>query len=224
MHNDHIGGAGKIAASKLVTPDLDIYAEGGTAAYLQAKHDPSRPVPTHVFRSKTTLTRGGRTFELEPDRYHCVSGDVLIRMPQEKVVAAIDIMAPDWVPIIDLDLTADIFGYMNAFDRLLSLDFDALITGHSGRLSTRKDVQKTRDYVRDIYQTVKRINSELDTSGLYAEEREDEQRLAKELFSSVWVDAAKEIVARWKDGPMQGAELWAESHCRAMFMYVRFSD
>jgi hypothetical protein len=25
-------------------------------------------------------------------------------------------------------------------------------------------------------------------------------------------------------GPLQGADLWAESHCRAMFMYVRFSD
>jgi hypothetical protein len=25
-------------------------------------------------------------------------------------------------------------------------------------------------------------------------------------------------------GPMQGAGLWAESHCRAMSLYVRFSD
>jgi glyoxylase-like metal-dependent hydrolase (beta-lactamase superfamily II) len=224
MHKDHIGAAGKIATGKLATPDLDIYAGGGTAAYLQAKQDPSRPVPTHVFSDKTTLTRGGRTFELEPHLYHCVSGDVLISMPQEKVVMAVDLMAPDWVPIFDFDIAVDIFGYMNAFDYILSLDFDTLIGGHAERLSKREDVQKTSDYVQDVYRTVKRMRSELDISGLYAEDRGNEQRLAKELFSGLWVGASKEIAKRWKDGPMQGVELWTESHCRAMFMYVHFSD
>jgi hypothetical protein len=85
-------------------------------------------------------------------------------------------------------------------------------------------VELTREYVHDVYQTVKRVHSELDTSWIYAEERGDEQRLALELFSSVWVDAGKEIAERWKDSPVQGAELWAESHCRAMFLYVNWTD
>jgi hypothetical protein len=38
------------------------------------------------------------------------------------------------------------------------------------------------------------------------------------------VDAGKEIAERWKDSPVQGAELWAESHCRAMFLYVNWTD
>ena len=211
MHNDHIGGAGK-----LVTPDMKIYAGSGTADYLRAKQDPARPVPTDVLTQDTTLTIGGRTFEIAPDRFHSVAGDLLISMPKEKVAVAIDILAPDWVPIIDFD--------MNIFDRILGLDFETFIGGHSGRLSNRHDVEITREYVHDVYDTTKRINAELDTSGLYARDRKDEQRLAKELFTSVWVDAGKEIEERWKDGAMQGPALWAESHCRAMFMYVRFSD
>lgn len=66
-----------------------------------------------------------------------MAGDLLISMPQEKVVVAIDILAPDWVPIMDLDITTDIFGYMNIFDRILGLDFDAFIGGHSGRRRVR---------------------------------------------------------------------------------------
>ena len=219
IHKDHIAGAGGF-----VTPDTAIYAEAGAAEYLQAKQDPIRPLPTHVFTGKTTLTHGGRTFELERENFHSVGGDVLIRMPQEKVVMAVDILAPDWVPLQDFDGTVDMFGYMNILDRILSLDFDAFIGGHSGRLGTRSDLEMNRDYTRDVYETVKRLDSEIDYGPLIGVDRPTEQVLAKELFTGTWERAAEEVVERWKDGPMQGAELWTESHCRAMFIYVHFCD
>jgi glyoxylase-like metal-dependent hydrolase (beta-lactamase superfamily II) len=219
VHNDHIGGA-----SQFVTPDTKIYAGAGTAEFLQARQDPTRPVPTHIFSEDTTLTIGGRTFEIAPDRFHTVTGDLLINMPREKVVVAIDTLGPEWMPILDFSITADMYGYMKIFDRILGLDFDVLVGGHDEHVARRSDVELTREYVHDVYQTVKRVHSELDTSWIYAEERGDEQRLALELFSSVWVDAGKEIAERWKDSPVQGAELWAESHCRAMFLYVNWTD
>jgi glyoxylase-like metal-dependent hydrolase (beta-lactamase superfamily II) len=219
IHKDHIGGAGRF-----VTPDTPIYAEAGAAEYLQAKQDPTRPLPTHVFTGKKTLTHGGRTFELERGNYHSVGGDVLVRMPQEKVVMAIDILAPDWVPLIDFDGTVNMFAYMNTLDHILSLDFDAFIAGHSGRLGNRSDLELTRDYTRDVYETVKRVSAEMDFSQFVGKDRPTEQRMAKELFAGAWERAAAEVTERWKDGSMQGAELWTESHCRAMLIYVRFCD
>jgi len=85
LHKDHIGAAGR-----LVTPDTAIYAEAGAAEYLQVKRDPGRPLPTEVFAGKKTLTVGGRTFELQREDFHSLGGDVMVRMPEEKVVLAID--------------------------------------------------------------------------------------------------------------------------------------
>jgi glyoxylase-like metal-dependent hydrolase (beta-lactamase superfamily II) len=219
IHNDHIGAAGA-----LVTPDTAIYAEAGAAAYLEAKQDPTRPLPTEVFTGATTLTVGGREFLLERQNFHSVAGDVLIRLPREKVVMAIDIIAPDWVPLLDFDGTANMFEYINIFDRILGLDFDTFVGGHSGRLGNRTDLELNRDYTRDVYETVKRVSAEMDFSQLIGIDRPTEQKLAKALFAGAWEQAAQEIIERWKDSPLQGAELWAESHCRAMLIYVRFCD
>jgi glyoxylase-like metal-dependent hydrolase (beta-lactamase superfamily II) len=219
IHKDHIGAAGQ-----LITPDTAIVAEAGAAEYLQAKQDPGRPLPTEVFTGQTTLTVGGRTIELERQNFHSVGGDLLIRMPQEKVVMAVDILAPDWVPLMDFDGCVDLFGYMNILDRIIGLDFEAFVGGHSGRLGTPADLQLNRDYTRDVYETVKRVSSEIDYSPLIGVDRPTEQVLAKKLFTDSWERAAEEVVERWQDGPMQGPELWTESHCRAMFIYVHFSD
>jgi hypothetical protein len=113
---------------------------------------------------------------------------------------------------------------MNILDRILETDFKAFIGGHSGRLGTQADLELNRDYTKDVYQTVKRLHSEIDYSPLIGSDRPTEQRLAKQLFTSTWERAAEEVAERWKGGPMQGLELWTESHCRAMFIYVHFCD
>jgi glyoxylase-like metal-dependent hydrolase (beta-lactamase superfamily II) len=219
IHKDHIGGAGK-----LVNPDTAIHAEAEAAEYLRVKQDPARPVPTEVFAGNKTLTVGGRTFELQREDFHSLAGDVMVRMPKEKVVLAIDILAPDWVPLQDFDGTVNMLAYMNILDRIVNSDFEAFVGGHSGRLGTPADLKLNRDYTRDVYETLKRFDSEIDYSPLVGVDRPTEQALAKKIFTGTWQRAAEEVVERWKDGPLQGAELWTESHCRAMFIYVHFSD
>jgi glyoxylase-like metal-dependent hydrolase (beta-lactamase superfamily II) len=219
LHKDHIGATGR-----LVNPETAIYAEAGAAEYLQAKRDPTRPLPTEVFAGKKTLTVGGRTFELQRENYHSLGGDVMIRMPKEKVVMAVDILAPGWVPLQDFDGTVNMFAYMNILDRIVNSDFEAFVGGHSGRLGTPADLKLNLEYTKDVYETMKRVDSEIDYAPLIGVDRPTEQALAKKIFTGTWERAAEEVVERWKDGPMQGAELWTESHCRAMFIYVHFSD
>jgi hypothetical protein len=116
------------------------------------------------------------------------------------------------------------FAYMNILERIVSTDFKAFVGGHSGRLGTPADLKMNLDYTRDVYETMKRVDAEIDYSPLIGVDRPTEQALAKKIFTGTWERAAEEVVERWKDGPMQGAELWTESHCRAMFIYVHFSD
>jgi len=135
-----------------------------------------------------------------------------------------DIYTLDCLPLIDFDATQDMYGYMKTLDRFLEMDFEAFVTGHAGRLANRDDVKLTRDYVHDVYETVKRAQSKFDDPTIYAEDRWTEMVKAKKMFSDVWENAAQEVLERWKSGPLLGVDLWVESHCRTMSLYVRFSD
>lgn len=153
---DHIAGMATLSAAGLLSSELEIHADFGTAAFLRGKNDPARPVPTPVFDDKTTLERGGRRFDLKPTRFHCVTGDLLVTMPEQDVIMAVDVCTPDGVPLIDFDATGGMSGYLGMLDRLASLNFKAFVRGHAGRLATSADVRVTRDYVLDVFKTTKR--------------------------------------------------------------------
>jgi len=71
---------------------------------------------------------------------------------------------------------------------------------------------------------VKRIHGQTDVAELLARDRDNEQAGIKLLIEEVTRKAADEIKTRWLGGPMLGVDLWTESHCRAMLLYVRWSD
>jgi hypothetical protein len=65
-----------------------------------------------------------------------------------------------------------------------------LVSGHTGDVVHRKDVEQTKSYAFDVYETVKRLGS-----------GPLNDRIDQELV-----------------------DIWTESHCRAMLLYVRWSD
>jgi glyoxylase-like metal-dependent hydrolase (beta-lactamase superfamily II) len=114
-HSDHIGGAHLIAK-----PGVEIVAEECTAEFIVQKNDPLRPPPTTTFTKELTLQTGSRTIRLVRDGFHSADGDLLLYLPDEKVLAGIDLMAPGWVPLLDFDGTENMFAYLRAFDRVLA--------------------------------------------------------------------------------------------------------
>ncbi len=217
-HSDHIGGA------YLLADGIQIVAERGTAEFLESKQDPSRPSPTVIYDNSTTLHIGNREIRLFRDGFHSADGDTVVYLPNEKVLVAIDLLAHGWVPLLDFDLSENIYAYMNAFDRFLELDFDYFLSGHTADLATREDVELTRRYVLDVYATVKRLHDEISTPELLAEHRDSEQAGIKFVIEEVVRRATLELSSRWLGGPMKGVELWTESHARAMVLYVRWTD
>jgi hypothetical protein len=71
---------------------------------------------------------------------------------------------------------------------------------------------------------VKRIHGEINVAELLDEERDNEQAGIKHLIEMVTAKATEDVKSRWLHGPMKGVDLWTESHCRAMMLYVRWSD
>ncbi|QRK09466.1 hypothetical protein JQX13_04820 [Archangium violaceum] len=190
----------------------------------EKKRDGRRLSPTRVFSEKLTLRKGSRTLLLERDEFHSSEGDLIIYLPEEKVMMAVDLLAPDWVPLLDFDITGNMFAYLGAFDRLLAYDFETFISGHTADIARREDVERTKAYAFDVYETVKRIHGELNVAELLERDRDNEQAGIKLLIDEVTARATEEVKSRWLNGPMRGVDLWTESHCRAMLLYVRWSD
>ncbi|MBQ0925465.1 MBL fold metallo-hydrolase [Saccharopolyspora endophytica] len=218
-HSDHIGGAHLVGSD-----DLEIIAEKSTAEFVESKQDPRRPVPTSTFDTDQTIQKGFRKIQLIREGFHSAEGDVVVYLPEEKVMVAIDLIGPGWVPLHAFDITENMYRYLGAFDRLLAYDFEAFISGHTADVARRHDVEITKEYTFDVYETVKRIHGELNFEELLAEDRDNEQAGIKKIIDVTTQRATEELKSRWLDGPMKGVELWTESHSLAMVLYVRWTD
>jgi glyoxylase-like metal-dependent hydrolase (beta-lactamase superfamily II) len=222
IHVDHIGGAGLILKQH---PKLDIVAEDGVARFLHEQKDPNRPVPTHTFKEQEALIFGSMTAELKVGYWHSPPGDLLIYLPNQKVLMAVDTMSSGSVPFMGLDLTMNMDAYLKVFDQILNYDFDVLVPGHHSNPSTREDVKVVQDYVTDIYDTVKRIH-EADHKSLTSRAAEkygsdNSYAIARVLIDSEIEQCAQEIKDRWQT-KLDSVDVWAASQCRTALVYFEW--
>jgi glyoxylase-like metal-dependent hydrolase (beta-lactamase superfamily II) len=222
VHVDHIGGAGLILRQH---PNIEILAEEGVARFLREQHDPSRPEPTSVFKDHKTLVMGSVTAELEVGYWHSPPGDLFIYLPSRKVLMAVDTMSSGSVPFMGFDLTMNMDAYVKVFDQLLAYDFDILVPGHHSNPSTRDDVRLVKEYVMDVYDTIKRIH-ESDHRSLVARAvetygRENSYPTARVVMDSEVEQCAKEIKGRWIS-KLDNVDVWAPSQCRTALVYFEW--
>jgi glyoxylase-like metal-dependent hydrolase (beta-lactamase superfamily II) len=154
IHLDHIGGAGLIRKQ---VPKLKILAEDGTADVFYEMQDPNKPVPTQTFKDRDTLKLGSLTADMKVGYWHTPEGDLLITVPDKKVVIAIDSFSSGATPFMGFDLTMNTHDYLKFFDQLLAMDFDVILPGHHSTPATREDLQIAKDYMTDVYNTMTRI-------------------------------------------------------------------
>jgi glyoxylase-like metal-dependent hydrolase (beta-lactamase superfamily II) len=223
-HKDHIGGS---AAFKDIK-DLKIVAVEGVAALLKEQKDPHRLIPNVVFGDKKTLTLGGKTVELTRHFYHSVEGDLFIYVPSAKFMMAVDCVTPGYAPFQGFDITANFGEYMKVFDELMAYDFDSFTGGHLTATGSKKDVQITKEFTIDVYQTVKRIHNSLDQNAVAAEAAkligtDNKFLLFKVVLDRVANDSVNELQPRWIDR-LAGVDVWMESHVRTAILYVRWDD
>jgi glyoxylase-like metal-dependent hydrolase (beta-lactamase superfamily II) len=223
-HKDHIGGSATFKDIK----DLKIVAVEGVAALLREQNDPSRLIPNVVFGDKKTITLGGKTVELTRHFYHSVEGDLFIYVPSAKFMMAVDCVTPGYAPFQGFDITANFGEYMKVFDELMAYDFDTFTGGHLTATGSKKDVEITKEFTMDVYQTVKRVHNSLDQNAVAAEAArivgyDNKFLLFKAVLDRVTSDSVKELQPRWINR-LAGVDVWMESHVRTAILYVRWDD
>jgi glyoxylase-like metal-dependent hydrolase (beta-lactamase superfamily II) len=221
LHFDHIGGAGLIQKQ---IPDLEILAEEGTADFLREIHDPHRPVPTRTFKDHYTLKLGSPTAEMTLGHWHTPEGDLLISIPDKKVVIAIDAFSSGATPFMNFDLTMNMHDYLKFFDQLGTMDFDLIVAGHHSTPATREDLGIAKSYVADVYKTITRILAEdhqaLKTRAIQ-KYGENSWAVASVLINSEVNQCAEEVKSRWINR-LEGVDIWASSHCHTALIYAEW--
>lgn len=149
IHRDHIGGS---AAFKNIK-GLKIVALKSVAEFLKKQNDPNRLLPNETFESKKTIKLGGKTVELTKHFYHSNEGDLFIYVPEAKFLMAVDCVTGGYAPFEGFDITTNFHEYMKVFDRLLAYDFTTFVGGHLTRTGTRRDVEITKKFTMDVYNT-----------------------------------------------------------------------
>lgn len=91
------------------------------------------------------------------------------------------------------------------------------------------EVELTRQYVRDVYETTKRVHDSTDMMAVMARTAEAEggwdnkYLLFQASLDQVIAEAAAEVQARWSD-KLAGVDVFVDSHVRTALIYVRWDD
>ena len=223
-HKDHIGGS---AAFKNIK-GLQIVALDTVGDFLKEMKDPNRLLPNVTFKTEKTLTLGGQTVELTRHDYHSNEGDLFIYIPKAKFLMAVDCVTPGYAPFQGFDITTNFHEYLKVFDQLLAYNFDTFVGGHLTSIGTKEDVEMTKEFTMDVYNTVKRVHNNMDQAAVTAEAAktigtDNEFLLFKVLLDKATNDSVKELQPRWINR-LAGVDVWLPSHVRTALIYVRWDD
>jgi glyoxylase-like metal-dependent hydrolase (beta-lactamase superfamily II) len=157
--------------------------------------------------------------------WHTPEGDLLISMPDKRVVIAIDAFSAGAAPFMSLDLTMNMHEYLKFFDQLESMDFDVIVPGHHSTPATKADLEIARSYVTDVNDTITRILREdhqaLKARAVQKYGPENGWAVASVLINDEIAQCAAEIKGRWID-KLEGVDIWAASHCHTALVYAEW--
>jgi glyoxylase-like metal-dependent hydrolase (beta-lactamase superfamily II) len=164
-HADHIYGLQvfkDLGAEIIAHRDGRAYLQSETAALrLQASReelapwidDKTRLVPADRWIAETTrLSLGGVDFVLQPAGPAHTAEDLVVFLPQQRVLIAGDLVFRGRIPFVG---QADSGRWIEGLDRLLAFDATLIVPGHGpASRSAREDLQLTRDYLMHLRKTM----------------------------------------------------------------------
>jgi len=214
-HKDHIG-----AAHIFQQPGIETVAQKETGDILKMRNDSERPLPTITFVDNTTLTIGNKTIQLTyPGPYH-QRGNIFIYLPEQKVLMAVDQLAPGEVPWKHLAATPEVPALMRSYDQALAYDFDVYVPGH-GNTGTKEDIKIQQEYINDL-----KINSQFALTNVnFTEATENIDKQNNAAVTEAYFNALTDICVnkmenKWKD-KLNGVGVWTDEHCEKMIQSIR---
>jgi glyoxylase-like metal-dependent hydrolase (beta-lactamase superfamily II) len=116
-------------------------------------------MPDETVDSKKTITLGGTTLELHYVGRNHSDSSLVMRLPKEKLIFAVDFIPIEGVQFRNIPDNASPLEYEESIKKVAAMDFERMIPGHpgpGGRLGTKKDVQDHLAYMQDLSAAVKK--------------------------------------------------------------------
>lgn len=205
-HRDHIGDA------HLFAEEAQIIAHRDTGDILENAGDPNRPPPNVAFGSDYELTLGGLKFKLiYPGEGHG-KGNIILHIPQRKILMLVDVATPKTVPFKGF-AASDIEGQIQGIERALRLDFDWYVAGHRHRAGTKEELKEILEY----YNASKKANREaLKKFPIPGPNNSSAapgaSRLSEDYRKKIAAECARTLIQTWASRLM-GVRKLAQTHC-----------
>jgi glyoxylase-like metal-dependent hydrolase (beta-lactamase superfamily II) len=152
-HFDHIAG-GKPFKDAGAT----FIAHRRAKERLEVLKDPHTVIPDDSFRKDKTLKLGDTRLELTYLGLNHSDSSIVMRLPKEKVLFAVDFITVGSVPARGM-IDSHPLEWEESLKKVMTMDFDKLIPGHpgapGGRLGTKEDVQAMLTFLQDASAAVK---------------------------------------------------------------------
>jgi glyoxylase-like metal-dependent hydrolase (beta-lactamase superfamily II) len=213
-HADHLG------ASSLFGRHVVRIGHTETKRLLLSENDPTRPAPDITFSDRYTLRVGGHQITLAWHGTNHAPDNIYIHLPEHDTLMLVDIVLPGWVPIYNLNLSADVPGFIAAPATALSYPWKHYIGGHLGRLGTRADIGLHQQYVADIAANVKTALATVDPTPYFQKYGVNAWAAVKTYLDAVTDYAAAPVVAKYT-GVLAAADVFTASSTLTILESVR---
>lgn len=213
-HADHIGDA------HLFADDAQIVSHIETKKLLERYLDPNRPTPNITFGSTYTLELGGIKIDLRyPGEGHG-KGNIMIYVPERKVLMYVDVATPKAVPFKNF-VTTDIDSQISGIQNALKLDFTTYVAGHYHRPGKKEEMEEILQYYHATRNADKEAMKQVSFRDVMGKSKsKDMERIFGEYYEAVAEECYRTLKKEWKSRLM-GFEAFARSHCDVWTTYHR---
>lgn len=217
-HADHNGGG----AFFLDIEGLTVIGAQANAKSLEANPLQGVVQPTETFEEQLSLTIGDVPIELATANFHSPDTDVMIYLPEQRFLMAVDTITPGEAPFMNFGATRDVRAYLDGFDTFLGYDFQHFLSGHVSVLGTRDDVEAAQAYTQDVWDTIYGLMPSFGdrmAEALHLVEFQNGNLAYRMAMEAVRDACAAGIIERWKD-ELSVVDLWADSHCETVLLHA----
>jgi glyoxylase-like metal-dependent hydrolase (beta-lactamase superfamily II) len=151
-HFDHIAG-GKPFKDAGAT----IIAHKNAKARLAVIQDPATVLPDETVDTTRTIKLGDTTLELSYIGLNHSDSSLVMRLPKEKIIFAVDFISVGSVPGRGM-IDSYPLEWEDSLKKVLAMDWERVIPGHpgpGGRLGTKQDVQNLLTFLQDASAEIK---------------------------------------------------------------------
>ena len=175
-----------------------IIAHEETHGILSRARDPKRPLPGVTFRDKYTLKVGGQRLDLSYHGNGHEPGNIFIMAPEQRTLMVVDVIFPGWMPWRRLALAQDIPGYFKQVEKIQSMDFDWLVSGHVARVGTKSDVATQHEFLQDLKEAAgKALQSTALGEGMDARDQSNPWAVFDNYIDRVAVQCVNALTPKW---------------------------